>query len=55
MMVVPDATAAAQVPGYDGFAAAVINFRMIASHVADTDSAVAMIEAAAPIEAAALN
>ncbi len=47
VMVVPDATAAAQVPGYDGFEAAVINFRMIASHVADTKSAVAMIEASA--------
>jgi len=47
VMVVTDATAAAQVPGYDGYEAAVINFRMIASHVADTDSAVAAIEAAA--------
>lgn len=46
VMVVPDATAAAQVPGYDGFEAAVINFRMIASHVADTESVVASIEAA---------
>lgn len=47
VMVVPDATAAAQVPGYDGFAAAVTNFRMIASHVADTDTVAAAIEAAA--------
>ena len=47
VMVVPDATAAAQVPGYDGFEAAVINFRMIASHVADTSSVVAAIEASA--------
>ncbi len=47
VMVVPDATAAAQVPGYDGFAAAVTNFRMIASHVADTGAAVAAIKAAA--------
>jgi nicotinamidase-related amidase len=47
VMVVPDATAAAQVPGYDGFAAATVNFRMIASHVADTAEAVASIEAAA--------
>lgn len=45
VMVVPDATAAAQVPGYDGFAAAVTNFRMIASHVADTESTVAAIKA----------
>ena len=47
VMVVPDATAAAQVPGYDGFEAAVINFRMIASHVADTKSTVAAIKASA--------
>ncbi|MGI9425196.1 MAG: cysteine hydrolase [Hyphomicrobiaceae bacterium] len=47
VMVVPDATAAAQVPGFDGFAAAVTNFRMIASHVADTKSAVAAIKASA--------
>jgi len=47
VMVVNDATAAAQVPGYDGYKAAVINFRMIASHVTDTKSAVAAIEAAA--------
>ena len=47
VMVVPDATAAAQVPGYDGYEAAVINFRMIASHVADTESVVAAIEASA--------
>lgn len=47
VMVVPDATAAAQVPGYDGFAAAVTNFRMIASHVADTETVVAAITALA--------
>ena len=47
VMVVPDATAAAQVPGYDGYQAAVINFRMIASHVADTEQVVAAIEASA--------
>jgi nicotinamidase-related amidase len=47
VMVVTDATAAAQVPGYDGYQAALINFRMIASHVADTKSTVAAIEAAA--------
>lgn len=47
VMVVADATAAAQVPGYDGFAAATINYRMIASHVTDTDTAVASIKAAA--------
>jgi len=49
VMVVTDATAAAQVPGFDGYKAAVTNFRMIASHIADTRSVVA------PIEAAALN
>ncbi|PLX44735.1 MAG: isochorismatase [Hyphomicrobiales bacterium] len=37
VMVVSDATAAAQLPGLDGYAAAMTNFRMIASHVADTD------------------
>jgi nicotinamidase-related amidase len=47
VMVVTDATAAAQVPGYDGYEAAMINFRMIASHVADTKSTVAAIEASA--------
>ncbi|NNE23396.1 MAG: cysteine hydrolase [Rhizobiales bacterium] len=47
VMVVTDATAAAQVPGYDGYQAALINFRMIASHVSDTKSAVAAIKAAA--------
>jgi len=40
VMVVPDATAAAQVPGLDGYQAALINFRMIASHVADTKTVV---------------
>ncbi len=45
VMVVTDATAAAQVPGYDGYQAALINFRMIASHVTDTKSAVAAIMA----------
>ena len=47
VMVVADATAAAQVPGYDGYEAALTNFRMIASHVTDTVSAVAAIKAAA--------
>lgn len=47
VMVVTDATAAAQVPGYDGYRAATINFRMIASHVTDTASAVAAMKAAA--------
>ena len=47
VMVVTDATAAAQVPGYDGYQAALINFRMIASHVTDTQSAVTAINATA--------
>lgn len=47
VMVVTDATAAAQVPGFDGYSAAVTNFRMIASHIADTKSTVASIKAAA--------
>lgn len=46
VMVATDATAAAQVPGYDGYQAALINFRMIASHVAETDSIVAAIASA---------
>ncbi len=59
VMVVTDATAAAQVPGHDGYETALTNFRMIASHVADTETAVAAIEAAvvevAPIKVAAIN
>ncbi|MGI9409026.1 MAG: cysteine hydrolase [Hyphomicrobiaceae bacterium] len=47
VMVVTNATAAAQVPGYDGYRAALTNFRMIANHVADTKTTVAAIEAAA--------
>lgn len=46
VMVVSDATAAAQLPGLDGYAAALTNFRMIASHVADTKSVVASIRQA---------
>jgi len=45
VMVVTDATAAAQLPGLDGYAAALTNFRMIASHVADTQTTVAAIRA----------
>ena len=36
VVVVPDATAAAQFPGYDGFEAAFVNYRMIASDVWST-------------------
>lgn len=45
VMVVSDATAAAQLPGMDGYAAAMVNFRMIASHVADTGTVVTAIRA----------
>jgi|GEM_PF-74420 len=42
--VVADATAAAVVPGYDGYQAALINFRMIASHVFKTSEAVQLMQ-----------
>ena len=45
VMVVTDATAAAQLPGIDGYAAAIANFRMIANHVADTGAVAAAIRA----------
>lgn len=45
--VVSDATAAAIVPGYDGYAAALTNFRMIANTVWTTDQAVDKISSAA--------
>lgn len=44
-LVVTDATAAAQLPGLNGYAAALTNFRMIASHIADTETTVAAIRA----------
>ncbi len=47
VMVVTDATAAAQVPGYDGYEAALTNFRMIASHIADTQSTITAMKEAA--------
>ncbi|MBW4709160.1 isochorismatase family protein [Roseobacter sp. YSTF-M11] len=43
VMVVTDATAAAQLPDLDGYAAALTNFRMIASHFADTDTVVSAL------------
>lgn len=46
VMVVSDATAAAQLPGLDGYQAALTNFRMIASHVANTETVAAAIRAA---------
>lgn len=44
--IVSDATAAAKLPGYDGFEAAFVNYRMIASDVWSTDEAVGKIGAA---------
>lgn len=41
--VVGDATAAAQVPGYDGYEAAVTNFRFLASDLWSTDEAIAQL------------
>ena len=46
VLVVTDATAAAQLPEWDGYAAALTNFRMIANHVATTEEAVGSIESA---------
>jgi len=46
VMVVSDATAAAQLPGLDGYGAALANFRMIASHVADTRTTLEMMRSA---------
>lgn len=40
VVVVPEATAAAKFPGFDGFEAAFVNFRMIASDVWSTGEAV---------------
>ena len=42
--VVKDATAAAIVPGLNGYEAALVNFRMIASHVFTTEEAVKELE-----------
>lgn len=44
--IVSDATAAAKLPGYDGFEAAFVNYRMIASDVWSTDEAIDKIAAA---------
>jgi nicotinamidase-related amidase/YHS domain-containing protein len=44
--IVSDATAAAKLPGYDGYEAAFVNYRMIASDVWSTDEAVEKIGAA---------
>lgn len=47
VVVVPEATAAAKFPGFDGFEAAFVNYRMIASDVWSTDQAVAKMQAVA--------
>ena len=44
--VAPDATAAAQLPDWDGFAAALTNYRMIANHIAPTKDTITAIRAA---------
>ena len=46
VMVVTDATAAAQTEHYDGYAAALTNFRMIASDINNTENTVKAIRAA---------
>ena len=46
VLVVTDATAAAQLPEWDGYAAALTNFRMIANHIATTEETVDAIESA---------
>jgi nicotinamidase-related amidase len=45
VVVVPDATAAAKLPGYDGYEAAFVNYRMIASDIWSTAEAVKKLEA----------
>ena len=50
--VAQDATAAAKLPGYDGFAAASTNFRMLASEVFTTAEVVERLEL--PVESATL-
>ena len=46
--VVTDATAAAQVPGLDGYAAALTNFRFLASDIWTTEEATAKISGEEP-------
>lgn len=50
--VVSDATAAAILPDYDGYEAALVNFRMIASHVWKTEEAVRAIKGAVALKQA---
>ena len=47
VVVAADATAAAKVPGLDGMMAALINFRMLASDVWTTSTAIENMNAAA--------
>ncbi len=47
VVVITDATAAAQLPGLDGYAAAMTNFRMIANHVTDTKTIVGQMTSTA--------
>ncbi|MEH6580282.1 MAG: cysteine hydrolase [Amphritea sp.] len=44
VQIVSDATAAAQLPGLDGYQAAMVNFRMIANSVRTTDQTVKQIQ-----------
>lgn len=44
VLVVKDATAAAQLPGLDGYAAAMVNVRMIANSVKTTDETIEQIK-----------
>jgi nicotinamidase-related amidase len=44
VIVAADATAAAKLPGYDGYEAAFVNYRMLASDVWSTDEAVAKLK-----------
>jgi len=46
VLVVTDGTAAAQLPGWDGYTAALTNFRMIANHVAPTAKTVDAMKSA---------
>lgn len=46
VIVAADATAAAKLPGYDGYEAAFVNYRMLASDVWSTDETVAKIRSA---------
>lgn len=53
--VVGDATAAAQVPGFDGYQAAMTNFRFLASDLWSTDEAVEQLASLKSTQASILN